>query len=105
MHIEIVTFHLTDLSEAQFRALCDELAPRLAAVPGLVAVVWLADPATNTYGVVNTWASPEARTAFTTSELFHEVTTQPGVALVAAQHFAVLDGPTRVTRGLIGLPA
>ena len=55
MHVQIVQFHLRDLTDEAFRALCDELAPTLAAVPGLLSKVWLASPATNTYGGVYTW--------------------------------------------------
>jgi heme-degrading monooxygenase HmoA len=105
MHIQIVRFHLRDLSEQQFRALCDELAPAFAAVPGLISKVWLASPATNTYGGVYAWASREAFVAFTASDLFQAVAINPNFAQVRSQDFAVLEAPTRLTRGLPGIPA
>ena len=64
MHIQVVNFHLQDLSEADYRALCDEVAPAFAEVAGLISKVWLANPSTNTYGGVYTWASREAMDEF-----------------------------------------
>lgn len=55
MHIQIVNFNLKGVSEADYRALCDQLAPAFAVMPGLISKVWLADAATNTYGGVYTW--------------------------------------------------
>ena len=43
MHIQVVNFHLNDLSDADFRGLCDEVAPAFAEVPGLISKVWLAN--------------------------------------------------------------
>src|SRR5437868_11831143 len=70
MHIQIITFHLRGVSEPDYRALCDEVAPAFAEVPGLVSKVWLANSTTNTYGGVYTWASREAMETFAKSELF-----------------------------------
>jgi heme-degrading monooxygenase HmoA len=105
MHIQNVRFHLREMSEEQFRALCDEVAPAFAAIPGLISKVWLASPATNTYGGVYTWVSREAFVAFTASELFQAVATNPNFAQVSSQDFGLLEGPTRVTYGLPGVPA
>ena len=55
MHIQVINFRLKDLSPAGYAALCDELAPNFAAMPGLLAKVWLADDASGTYGGVYTW--------------------------------------------------
>ena len=60
MHIQVVNFHLSDLSDADFRARCDEIAPAFAEVPGLISKVWLANASTNTYGGVYTWEDREA---------------------------------------------
>jgi quinol monooxygenase YgiN len=100
MHIQIVNFQLRDVSDARFRELCDELAPAFADVPGLVSKVWLANPATNTYGGVYTWASREAMHDYARSDLFQGVATNPSFADVTATDFEILDGPTGVTHGL-----
>ncbi len=105
MHIQIVNFHLQDLSEAAYRALCDEVAPAFAEVPGLLSKVWLANPSTNTYGGVYAWASREAMDEFQASELFKAVAANPSFADVSSTDFGVLDDPTGVTRGLAAVGA
>ena len=64
MHIQIINFHLKGLSEGDFRAKCDEIAPLYAELPGLISKVWLANRRTNTYGGVYTWESRAAMEAF-----------------------------------------
>ena len=105
MHIQIINFHLDGVSEADFRAQCDEVAPAFAEVPGLISKVWLANRATNTYGGVYTWASREAMDEYAKSDLFRAVATNPGLAGITSIDFDVLEEPTAVTRGLAGVPA
>ena len=105
MHVQIINFQLEDLSEADFRAHCDEVAPAFAEVPGLVSKVWLANRTTNTYGGVYTWASREAMDAYAKSDLFKAVATNPHLARVTSLDFDVIEEPTSVTRGLAGAPA
>jgi quinol monooxygenase YgiN len=104
MHVLIVHFRLKDLSEEGYRALCDELAPTVAAAPGLLAKVWLASPATNTYGGVYTWRNRAAMDAFLRSELFAAVLAHPNLTDVTTADHGVLEGPTRVTGGLAPAP-
>ena len=105
MHIQIINFHLRGVSEADYRALCDEVAPAFAEVPGLVSKVWLANSTTNTYGGVYTWASREAMDEYAKSDLFKAVATNPNLEGVTSIDFNVLEEPTSVTRGLAGVPA
>jgi len=105
MHIQIINFHLKDVSEADFRALCDEVAPAFAEVPGLISKVWLANRTTNTYGGVYTWATREAMEEYAKSDLFKAVATNPNLADITSIDFDVLEEPTSVTRGLVGVPA
>lgn len=103
VHIQIVNFHLNELSDAEFRGVCDELAPAFADVPGLVSKVWLANPTANTYGGVYTWASREAMEEFSKGELFASVARNPRFVSITSADFDVLEGPTRVTSGLAEL--
>jgi len=105
MHIQIINFHLKGVSEADFRALCDEVAPAFAEVPGLISKVWLANRTTNTYGGVYTWATREAMEEYAKSDLFKAVATNPNLADITSIDFDVLEEPTSVTRGLVGVPA
>ena len=105
MHIQIINFQLRGVSEAYWRAHADEAAPVFAEVPGLVSKVWLANPTTKTYGAVYIWASREAMDEYAKSDLFKAVATNPNLAGITSTDFEVLEDPTRVTRGLAGVPA
>lgn len=100
MHIQIVNFNLKGVSEADYRALCDQLAPAFAAMPGLIAKVWLADPDSNTYGGVYTWENKAAMEAYMQSEIFNNVVNHPNLANITSKDFSILEGPTQMTHGL-----
>ncbi len=100
MHIAVVNFHLKNMTHEQFTATCQELAPAYAAIPGLVSKVWLSDSTANTYGGVYTWRNRAAFQAFTQSDLAKAMMTHPNFTDVSVRDFAVLEGPTGVTRGL-----
>ena len=64
MHIQIVTFSLRDISDADYRSACNGLARVLARVPGLIWMAWLADEpftraglyaSTEVHAFVNLW--------------------------------------------------
>jgi heme-degrading monooxygenase HmoA len=100
VYIQLINFQLKDMSDAEFRAACDELAPAFASVPGLLTKVWLANPEAGTYGSVYTWRSRDDMQAFQASELFAAVASHPNFAELSSKDFGVIEGPTRVTRGL-----
>ena len=100
MHIQVVNFNLKGVSEADYRALCDQLAPAFAAMPGLISKVWLADTATNTYGGVYIWANKAAMQAYMQSEIFNNVVNHPNLANITSKDFGILEAPTEVTHGL-----
>ena len=105
MEVVVINFSLDGLSEAEYRAQCDEIAPAFAAVPGLVSKVWLADTAGGVYGGVYTFEDGRAVDAFTSSDLFAQVAATPTFAGVSMRRFGVLEGPTAVTRGFVGATA
>ena len=100
MQILIVNFNLDGLSEEEFESSCDELAPAFAAVPGLISKVWLADRAEGIFGGVYTFGSETALDDYLHSDLFAAVGSTPGFTNISVRRFDVLEGPTRVTRGL-----
>ena len=101
MYIQIVTFNLNGMTDAEYRQLCEEAASVVAAQPGLISKVFLANRETNTYGGVYTWRDREAMVAYTESEFFKAFAATPTLANAGMQAFGVLDGPTRVTHGLL----
>ena len=100
MQILIINFNLDGMSEEQFASACDELAPAFAAVPGLVSKVWLADRAEGVYGGVYTFESESAVDDYLQSDLFAGIGATPGLVNISVRRFGVLEGPTRITRGL-----
>jgi hypothetical protein len=100
VQILIVNFNLERLSEEEFQAGWDEIAPAFAAVPGLASKVWLADPAEGVFGGVYAFESAEALDDYLESDLWAGVGANPGLVNISVRRFGVLEGPTRVTRGL-----
>ena len=81
MEIVIITFALDGITEPDYEALCEQVAPAFAAVDGLQSKVWLADPDTNTYGGVYTFASAADVDRFFASQLFADVGAHPNLAV------------------------
>jgi heme-degrading monooxygenase HmoA len=99
VHIQIVNFRLEGMSETEYRGIAETIAPAFANLPGLVSKTWLADPETDTYGGVYVWQSREAMENYKESDIYKGMATNPHFADVTVKDFAVLEGPTRVTRG------
>ena len=99
MHVQIINFQLKDLGEEEYSGIANEVAPAFADVPGLLSKVWLANPTTGTYGGVYFWSDREAMEEFAKTELFNTVATHPNLANITSTDFAVMDEPTKVTRG------
>jgi heme-degrading monooxygenase HmoA len=105
MHIQVVTFHLQDLPEDAFREACEQLAPAIAEVPGLISKVFLANATTNTYGGVYTWRDRPAMESFQASAIFQGLATNPNLIDVRSQDFGVFEEATRISRGLAAVAA
>ena len=97
MHILIINFNLNDLERDQYEAVCAEVAPAFADIPGLISKHWLANEETNTYGGVYVWENKQSMLDFQASELFASVGANPTFANITANDFEVLAGPSSVT--------
>ncbi len=105
MHIQIVNFRLEGMGEEDYRRIAETIAPAFANMPGLVSKTWLANLQTGIYGVY-VWQSREAMENYKESDIYKGMATNPHFAEVTAKDFAVLEGPTRVTRGpVVGVAA
>jgi quinol monooxygenase YgiN len=99
MFIQIVNFSLRNMSPAEYEAVCSQLVAQFVAMPGLISKVWLADPASNTFGGVYTWHDRTDCEAYKNSPLFKSVATHPNLTNVSSREFGVLEELTRITRG------
>jgi hypothetical protein len=64
MHIQIVTYRVEGVSDDDFVEANREFAAAMAAVPGLLAKVWLKEPAGDGYGGLYLWRDREAYETF-----------------------------------------
>ena len=97
MHIQLVTFTLEGISDAEYRANIEAVAPHFATVPGLRSKVWLADAGSGTYGGVYTWDDRAAMQSYLDGDLYATVRDNPAFAGVRSHDFGVLAEPTRLT--------
>jgi quinol monooxygenase YgiN len=95
--MQVVTFRLAGIARADYDALCERIAPAIAAVPGLVALVWLADESTNTFGGVYTWRDRAALESFLKSDLFRSIATHPHLVEMTSRVFSIVEAPSAIT--------
>jgi len=99
MHIQVITFKLSGIDDAAYQAHAERNAPAFAALPGLRAKIWLANQQAGTYGGIYAWDDVAAMRAYQDGEIFRGLQANPGMTDLAVSGFAVLAGPTKVTRG------
>jgi hypothetical protein len=105
MHAQVITFQLKTLSQDDYAKMCVEVAPIIAQQPGLLAKVWLGNPETNTYGGMYTWRDRQSMEAFMESDLVKSSATDLSIVGFTSRDYAVLEEPTRVTAGILAVPA
>lgn len=99
MHVQIVTFNLDGVSEGEYIDIASQLAPRFAAVPGLLAKVWLESPESGVYGAVYLWDDQESMDRFVATNLFEG--TNRAFANLVSEDFSVLENLTRATQPVL----
>ncbi len=100
MRTSIVNFNLEGISEEDYRGQVGTLAPAFASLPGLVSKTWLANRQTNTYGGAYVRRDREAMEDYKESGIYKGPVANPYFGGVSIRNVAVLECPTRVTRGL-----
>ena len=101
MVVQIIRFRLSGLSDEEFRADAESLAPTWADLPGLVYKTWLANSETNTYGGVYLWRDRAAMEAYLASELFKGFEENAAFVDASCEDFELWEGPSAVTRSPI----
>jgi predicted enzyme related to lactoylglutathione lyase/heme-degrading monooxygenase HmoA len=95
MHIQIVTFKLYGITEAEYIHACEEqFAPAFRNMAGLISKVWLRNAETNTYGGVYTWRDKTAMDAYMASDVFRSAQQYPHFAEVTSRDYGVIEGIT-----------
>ena len=98
MHTLVITFDLVDMTHERYTEVCAELAPAFAAVPGLLAKIWLTDQDEGRYGGVYLFTDAAAGDGFLGSALARSVATNPHFAGLTVQRFGVDEATTARTQ-------
>jgi heme-degrading monooxygenase HmoA len=93
MHALFVSHALRDATPPEHAELCSQLAPALAAVPGLVSLTWLANETTGRFGSFTLFRDKHAFDAFVASELFEALRSHRSIDDLTATEFAVDPRP------------
>jgi Putative mono-oxygenase ydhR len=104
MHALFISYALRDSDPVQHAELCEQLAPAVAAVPGLVSKTWLANAETGRFGGFYVFESRAAFERYVASELFDTLTSLGSIAEVVTTEFSVALTPTALTRGSLSRP-
>lgn len=98
MHVQVVTYTIPEMSDGDFIEANQEFASMMAAVPGLLAKVWLKAPTGSVRGGVYLWRDRQAYEDFIGSELWASVLSDDSVADLESRDFAATEELTRVTQ-------
>ena len=101
MQAQLITYHLRDISQAEYlRQMVEPDAPVLAEVKGLISKVWLTDEEKNTFGGFYLWESKTAMENFMHSDLVKAVVSRPFVKDVSSVDFEVNQEASSITGGI-----
>ena len=98
MHVQVATYRMAGISEPEFIDANKEFAEMMAAVPGLLANVWLKGADHGVFGGLYLWEDRAACESFLASELWGEVVSDDSVLDLASRDFAVMGELTRTTQ-------
>jgi hypothetical protein len=98
VHTLVITFDLVDMTHQRYTEVCAELAPAFAAVPGLLAKIWLTDPEEARYGGIYLFGDAGAADGFLGSTLARSVATNPHFAGLTVRRFDVDKATTARTQ-------
>lgn len=99
MHVQVVTYGLADeTSDADFIEANQEFAEAMAAVPGLLAKVWLKNADDKVYGGVYLWRDRAAYDNFVASDLWREVLSDETMVALSSSDYAVMEDLTKATQ-------
>jgi len=104
VHALVASYRLDGVTAAEHDELCEQLAPAMAAVPGLVSLTWLCNTATGRYGGFYVFESKADFHGFVASELFAMVCEQRGLLQLETSDYAICAVPTAITHGPMRTP-
>jgi len=97
LHVE---FQLDGITPEELASYAEQVAPAVAAFPGLLEKVFFGNTETNTYGGAYVWADRESLDAYLASDLFAASQANEALVNFSARTFDVLEEPTKVASRL-----
>ena len=98
MHVQVATYRIPEMSDAEFIEANREFASAMAQVPGLVAKIWLKAPDGSAYGGIYLWRDRQAYEAFVAGELWESVLQDESLSGLESRDFAVMQELSRETQ-------
>lgn len=99
MYVQVVTYGLAGMDEGEYFDVANDVGPRFAGMPGLLAKLWLGNTEEGRYGAVYFWDDRESMERFVHSDLFEAF--NPEFAEVAVEDFDVLENLTAITQPVL----
>ena len=97
MHVQVATYRIDEMSDAEFTDANQGFAAAIAEVPGLLAKIWLKAPDGSAYGGVYLWRDRQAYEEFVGGELWASVVTDDSLSDLKSRDFGVMEELTRAT--------
>jgi hypothetical protein len=103
-HESVFSYRIQNVDDAAWSQVSEELAPALAAVPGLIRKIWLHGEG-SARGGVYLWEEKAAYEAFLASDLGKAVGSHPNITDLTICDYSVDEAPSMITRGAPGSTA
>jgi len=98
MHVQVATYRIAEMSDADFIEANQEFAGMMTEVPGLLAKIWLKAPNGNVYGGIYLWRDRQAYEDFVGGELWASVLADESMFDLESRDFAAMEELTRATQ-------
>jgi hypothetical protein len=105
MYVRIVTFRLDGIAAADYQDHVAAIAPEFTAWRGLLAKIWIADHAADTYGGIYLFTDRGSADRSRDTDLFRSMAANRAFADLCVREFEVLDEPTTITAPALGAHA
>jgi heme-degrading monooxygenase HmoA len=101
MHVQIITYRIAAVSDADFNEANQEFAEMMTQVPGLLTKVWLKADEPGVYGGVYLWRDKESCEAFLASDLLAAVKADDSVHELTSHDYSVNEEMTKITQPVL----
>ena len=96
MYVQITEYEVHGLSRTEYEQFCETAVPSIAAIPGLVGKLFVADRDSSRCAGIYTFTDRQAAEAYRDSDLYQgAIATNPAITNVRTRGGELLERPTR----------